>query len=150
MNKKSGWDDQCDEENTGLHYDPTIACGYLSEQMLPGDSASCTGTHYSGSPLHGHKPHCVKEGNNIKPIKYDCKEQDAGNTCKYGDLSGKLGQLEVQKGENDNLFAKFRGIDKYFVKKSDFKLSDTDYSIVMSKYGARILCAKLMLLCNNS
>ena len=152
-NKKSGWDDQCDEENTGSHYDSTIACGPLSEYLIIPNTNSatiiCTNTE-TGPHAHSHNPHCVKDGSNVKPAWYDCDQQDAGNTCEYGDLSGKLGQLEVQKDGDGKLFVKFKGVDKYFLQKSDFETPNTDYSIVITKDEVRILCAKLMFLCNKS
>lgn len=153
--KKSGWDDQCDEETTGLHYDPTIACSVSSEHIIPGcggPGQSCTSDPTaSGSAWYMYfTDHCRTEDGPVKAKKYDCDQNDAGNTCEYGDLSGKLGQLEVQKDDNDILYVKFKGVDKHFLKKSDFKETDTDYSIVISKDGVRILCAKLKLLCSNT
>ena len=95
---KSGWDDQYDEETTGLHYDPTIACSILSEYIIfgcGGHSQSCTSDPAtSGSARY----RWTCEGK-----KYDCDQQEAGNTCEYGDLCGKLGQLKLQKNENDVL-----------------------------------------------
>ena len=154
-NKKSGWNDQCDEENTGLNYDPYIACSYLSENIMTNEcKGSCTCTHTRNPNDPGrpgpHAPYCDKGGDKVNPKFYSCSQKDIGNTCEYGDLSGKLGQLEVQKDGDGKLFVQFKGVDKYFLEKSDFEVPDTDYSIVISKGGVRILCAKFMLLCKKS
>ena len=152
---KSDWDDQCDEETTGLHYDPTIACSILSEHIIlgcGGHSQSCTSDPtVTGSTWYVYfTDHCRKGDGTVKAKKYDCDQQEAGNTCEYGDLSRKLGQLKVQKGRDGKLFVQFKGVDKYFLKKSNFEVPDTDYSIIISKDGDRILCAKLMRLCDRS
>ena len=114
----------------------------------------CTCSHtrnpsYPNGP-GAHSPYCDKGGEKVNPKRYGCDQQDIGNTCEYGDLSGKLGQLKVKKDRDGKLFIQFKGVDKYFLEKSDYEVPDTNYSIVISKDGVRILCAKLMLLCNNS
>ena len=114
-----------------------------------GDGGSCTCTHVPKYKPHG--PHCdLENGLSKNARRYNCKQQKVKKTCERGDLSGKLGQLEVQNGDDDVLFVKFKGVDKHFLNKSDFEASNADYSIVLSKGETHILCAKLMLLCNKS
>lgn len=67
--------------------------------------------------------------------------------CVLGDLTGKLGQLEVQTKDKDGtLFVKYRGTDGLF---PTLKAAETrpGWSIVLSKNGQRFLCAEFILLC---
>ena len=67
--------------------------------------------------------------------------------CEPGDLSGKLGQLEVQKKDKDGtLFVKYKGTDGLF---PTLKVAEKrpGWSIVLSKSGQPFLCAEFVLIC---
>lgn len=144
---KSGWNNKCREARTGLHYDPTIACSALSENLITpaANERRKLVTHRRLAP---NVPYCIENnGNTVKAEDYECKPKKVQKTCERGDLSGKLGQLKVKK-KSGQLMVKFKGTDKFFPRKNAALQPETEWSIVLSKDGKRFLCAQFVLLCD--
>jgi len=142
----SGWNNKCRAGRTNFHYDPTVACSPLSENIIV----------YTRRRLEERRlapkanvPFCIKNnGVTVKAQDYNCKPKKKQQTCERGDLSGKLGQLEVIKDNKNQLLVKFKGTDNFFPRKNVAEKPETDWSIVLSKGGSRFLCAQFILLCN--
>lgn len=141
---KSGWNNKCREGRTGLHYDPTVACSSLSENLITPSARR----RLVERRLAPKVPYCVQDnGRTVKAEDYACNPKKKQNTCERGDLSGKLGQLVVKKNSSDKLLVKFKGTDTFFPRKNVAEMEDTDWSIVLSKGGNRFLCAQFVLEC---
>lgn len=140
----SGWNNKCREGRTGLHYDPTVACSSLSENLVTPSARR----RLVERRLAPKVPYCVQDnGRTVKAEDYACSPKKKQNTCERGDLSGKLGQLVVKKNSKDKLLVKFKGTDNFFPRKNVAEQEDTDWSIVLSKGGNRFLCAQFVLEC---
>jgi len=138
----SGWNNKCREARTGLHIDTTVACSPLSEKIV-------TPATSERRRLKINVPYCIKSnGRTIKAKDYNCSPQNVQDTCERGDMSGKLGQLKVKKNSNGKLLVKYKGTDKFFPRKNNAVKPDTNWSVVISKNGKRILCAEMVLKCN--
>merc|ERR1712085_125421 len=112
---KSGWNNKCREGRTGLHYDPTVACSSLSENLITPSARR----RLVERRLAPKVPYCVQDnGRTVKAEDYACNPKKKQNTCERGDLSGKLGQLVVIKNSSDKLLVKFKGTDTFFPRKN--------------------------------
>ena len=146
-----GWDNKCRPDRTGLHYDPTKMCSEDSEHII--DPAVSGRRRLEERRLQGTPtiPYCASGEGDVLAQDYKCnptmKVPKKEMRCEYGDLSGKLGQLEVKKKSKDGtLYVKFKGKDGLF---PTFDVLETrpGWSIVLSKNGARFLCAEMVVKC---
>merc|ERR1711982_201606 len=120
----------------------SIACGPSSEHI--------SYVFRSGTP---NTPYCIKDdGTTVTAEGYQCKKKKPKDTCERGDLSGKLGQLEVKESTNGYPKVVFNGVDEFFpVQHQALTNVDegTPWSIVISKDGEPFLCAQFNMKCDN-
>ena len=83
----SGGDSPAACGSTGGHVDPALACGAASEYA----KTSCIGIN-AGYQL-AESPYSARCGTSM--VKTDLRNQDG---CEYGDLAGKMGKIDNEKG----------------------------------------------------
>eukprot|EP00808_Paulinella_micropora_P029333 g56049.t1 len=133
----SGSGGDCSETYTGGHWDPAIACGPFSDHPACKHNGGCVGP--SSSYWDGWAP--SEYVNTVEEPFYVCNEEfyELDNfVCEAGDLSGKIGPLEVKDGTvNRTFYDPYISIpDKYV---------DAGLSVVITGRGAApLLCAKLL------
>jgi len=145
-----GWNNKCRPGRTGAHFDPTVACGPMSENVITPARRRLEITHRKLQPT---EPYCVKKnGREVLVSDYDCPGGDLKKKCEYGDLSGKLGKLDVIATNKGYPKIEFKGVDNFFPKRK-FALANVDagtpWSIVISKDGEPFMCAEFNMICDN-
>jgi len=148
-----GWNNKCRPARAGLHYDPTVKCGPVSENVItPSPKRRLVLTHRRmRQPT---TPYCVKDdGNDVLVSDYKCETAiKKKKKCEQGDLSGKLGPLVVEETMTGYLRVRFEGKDPNFPKKMYAQANadaGTPWSIVISKNGKPFMCSQFIFICDN-